>query len=92
MSKYVRTPLRLDTRRRIFYNATFLEPSIEKIKEFLEMYDYMHTIEFAKDVMEYMEIKANNAVEGLNDDLSEIDEAINNKTSISKSKNKELLI
>ena len=56
------------------------------------MYDYMHTIEFAKDAMEYMEIKANNAVEGLNDDLSEIDEAINNKTSIPKSKNKELLI
>ncbi|MBR2786219.1 MAG: hypothetical protein IKD76_01770, partial [Clostridia bacterium] len=68
-----------------------MEPSIEKIKEFLEMYDYMHTIEFAKDAMEYMEIKANNAVEGLNDDLSEIDEAINNKTSIPKSKKQRII-
>lgn len=91
MEKYVRIPLRLDTHRKIHYNAFFLEPDIRRLLELVETYDYMHTIGFAKEAMEYMEIKANNAVEGLNDDLSEIDEAIKNRTSIPTSKKQRII-
>lgn len=91
MYKYMRVPLRLDNHRRIYYDANFIEPSIEALRNFLESYDYMHTLDFAKEAMEYMEIKANNAVEGLNDDLSEIDEAINNRTNIPVTKKQRII-
>lgn len=55
-------------------NEEYLKPYIEDLLEFLDGLDYMNNLEFAKRVMMSQELKANNIIEGITDDLSLIDE------------------
>lgn len=57
-------------------NEEYLKPYIYDLLEFLDGLDYMNNLDFAKKVMMSQELKANNIIEGITDDLSLIDEVI----------------
>lgn len=62
---------------KIYYQDEYLKQYKNDLLEFLDGIDYMRTLGFAKSVMMSEEIQANNNIEGINDDLTEIDDAIN---------------
>ena len=62
--------------RKVHINREYLQPYEEELLSFLEGQDYMQTLKFAKTMMMGQEIKSNNNIEGINDDLSVIDEVI----------------
>ena len=82
MDTYKRVPLRLETHKRIYYNQLFLQKYIKRIENFLEETPSMNTLEFASDALEYKELKANNNIEGITDDIEEIEKAIRNENNI----------
>ncbi len=65
----------------IFWNEDILKQDICNLYNLLSDQDYMRTLKFAKSMMMSQEIKANNAIEGINDDLSIIDEVIKREKS-----------
>lgn len=65
-------------------NSEYLESYKEELLKFLDGQDDMKTLSFAKQVMMSQEIKANNAIEGINNDLSMIDEVIKTRDNTSK--------
>lgn len=82
--------LKLDNTRRLNVNYQYLEPYKDDIMRFLDN-DDMRTLSFAKRAMMSQEIKANNTIEGINDDLSIIDEVIKNKSSLSDREKKRII-
>lgn len=82
--------LKLDSTRRLNVNYQYLEPYKDDIMRFLDK-DDMRTLSFAKRAMMSQEIKANNTIEGINDDLSIIDEVIKNKSSLSDREKKRII-
>lgn len=82
--------LKLDNTRKLIVNYRHLEPYKDDIMRFLDD-DDMRTLSFAKRAMMSQEIKANNAIEGINDDLSIIDEVIKNKSSFSDREKKRII-
>ena len=76
MEKWTRLDLELVTGHRIHMNNDYLEPYKEDLLLFLEDKDYMNNIDFAKNMMMSQEIKSNNTIEGINNDLTIIDEVI----------------
>ncbi len=60
----------------LFYNEEVLKSYEEELLAVLEGQDYMKTLAFAKKMMMGQEIKSNNAIEGIKDDLSVIEEVI----------------
>lgn len=82
--------LKLDSTRRLNVNYQYLEPYKDDIMRFLDN-DDMRTLSFAKRAMMSQEIKANNTIEGINDDLSIIDEVIKNKSSLSDREKKRII-
>ena len=82
--------LKLDKTRKLIVNYRQLESYKDDIMRFLDN-DDMRTLSFAKRAMMSQEIKANNAIEGINDDLSIIDEVINNKSSFSDREKKRII-
>ena len=60
----------------LFLNEEYLKKYREELLEFLEDQDYMKSLSFAKRMMMSQEIKSNNAIEGIKDDLSIIQEVI----------------
>jgi len=61
-------------------NEEYLKPYIYDLIEFLDDLDYMNNLGFAKKLMMSQELKANNIIEGITDDLSLIDEVIGSLT------------
>lgn len=57
-------------------NSEYLKPYKEELLEFLDGLDYMRTLKFARSMMISQEIKSNNVIEGIKDDLSIIDKVI----------------
>lgn len=73
------------------FNDEYLKPYKEEVTAFLNNQDYMNTIDFAKKMMMSQEIKSNNVIEGINNDLSTIDEVIKNKSNLSKRERKRII-
>lgn len=57
-----------------YFNQNYLQRFEEDILFFLKDLDYMKKLEFAKSILNG-EIKANNTIEGVNDDIMEIEKA-----------------
>ena len=80
---YVNTELKLIDGKTIRYNYDYLSYIKEDIESFLSTEKYMKSIRFAKKMMMSQEIKANNSIEGIYDDLKLIDEIIKSKKQLS---------
>ena len=91
MDTYKRFPLRLETHKRIYYNQLFLQKYIKRIENFLEETPSMNSLEFASDALEYKELKANNNIEGITDDIEEIEKVIRNENSIPWNKKERII-
>lgn len=76
MSKWTNLNLKLDAGYSVHINNDFISRYKDELLAFLEDKNYMHTIKFAKSMMMSQEIKSNNTIEGINNDLSVIDEVI----------------
>lgn len=83
--------LRLDEKRRLHVNYDYLEPYKDDVLRFLDGEDKLKTLRFAKRAMMSQEIKANNTIEGIADDLSLIDEVIKNKATLSEIERKRII-
>ena len=66
------------------YNNYYLETYKEELINLLNGLDFMKTMMFARKMMMSQEIKSNNMIEGINDDLSIIDEVIKTRDQNSK--------
>lgn len=71
----------------IFYHEKYLEEQEMDLLKFLDGLDYFKTLDFAQYIMMPEEIKANNNIEGISDDLSVIDKVIENKEKSPRIKN-----
>ena len=80
---YINTELKLIDGKKIRYNNDYLLPIKEDIEKFLDTEKYMSNLRFAKKMMMSQEIKSNNSIEGIYDDLTLIDEVIKNKNQLS---------
>lgn len=75
-------PLEFEPGVPLRYSEGLIAPACEELLELLDGEDYMRSLSFAKKMMMSQEIKSNNTIEGINDDLSVIDEVIKTKSSI----------
>ena len=91
MDTYKRLPLRLESHKRIYYNQLFLQKYIKRIESFLEDTPSMNSIEFAREALEYRELKANNNIEGITDNIEEIECVIRNRENISWNKKERII-
>ncbi len=73
--------LRNEKGRCFFYNKSRIWKIKKEIEALLEEEPFMDDFHFARKMLLSLEIKTNNAIEGLHDDLSNIDEVIENRTS-----------
>lgn len=76
MTKYIKLNLETIQESNIRINNEYLKPFKEELLEFLDGLDYMRTLKFARSMMISQEIKSNNVIEGIKDDLSIIDKVI----------------
>ena len=76
--KNITLNLRLENDHPIYLNIDYLRQYEEELAMFLEDIDYMDTKKFAESVLFNEEIKSNNNIEGINDDLAFIDKVIKN--------------
>ena len=68
--------------RNFYYSAYALKEIIKELEDFLVDEEFMDSKEFAKSVMFTYEIKANNNVEGIKDEVSLIEKVIEDAKSI----------
>lgn len=83
LSAFKRIDLEFETNRYLHLNEDYLAPYIDDLTHFLEKEDSFQNLGFAKKMMMSQEIKSNNLIEGIKDDLDLIDEVIKRKTSLS---------
>ena len=76
---YESTGLLLENKKRIHYNGDYIESDREKLDKFISNMDFMKSIEFANRVMFSTEIKSNNTIEGIYDDISYIEKVISKR-------------
>ena len=76
MAEFIRLNLDTEEGSKIRINYEYLKPFQEELEEFLDGLDYMRTLKFARTMMISQEIKSNNVIEGIKDDLSIIDKVI----------------
>lgn len=91
MNNFDLSYLKLDEKRRLHVNYDYLKPYKDDILKFLDGEDKLKTLRFAKRAMMSQEIKANNTIEGIADDLSLIDEVIKNKATLSEIERKRII-
>ena len=84
MNMYTKLEIKTEEGKNIYYNHDYLYEYKKDLDNFLEDQNNMKNINFAKKMMIGEEIKANNNIEGLQDDLESISNVIGNKTSIDK--------
>ena len=78
---YETTSLLLEKNKKIHYNIDYIEKDKQLINNFLSDIDFMKSLDFAKRVMFSTEIKSNNTIEGIYDDISFIEEVISKHTN-----------
>ncbi len=91
MNSFDLSYLKLDDKRRLHVNYKYLEPYKDDILRFLDGEDKMNSLSFAKHAMMSQEIKSNNAIEGINDDLTLIDEVIRERLALSEVEKKRII-
>ena len=91
MNKVDLSYLKLDDYRRLHVNYNYLNKYKEDILKFLDYNSSIYSLSFAKHAMMSQEIKSNNTIEGITDDLTLIDEVIKNKTMISTVEKKRII-
>lgn len=91
MDSFKRLNLEFATGQKIRYNEAYLEKFCTELVELLSGEDYMRKISFAKRMMMSQELKSNNTIEGINDDLTRIDEVIKKKSSLSEHERKRII-
>ena len=74
--EYMRLNLETNEGTKILVDKEYLKPYEEEIVEFLDGLDYMKELKFARATMVSQEIKSNNVIEGIKDDLSIIKNVI----------------
>lgn len=72
-------------------NEDYIKPFADDLLNILDGQDYMNTLEFARTMMISQELKANNVIEGIKDDLSIIDEVIEQKDNLSETERKRII-
>ena len=92
MNNFIKLDLETINGNNIHLNKDYLKPYQEEIIEFLDGQDYMKTLKFAKSMMMSQEIKSNNSVEGINDNLSIIDKVIQERKSNLSNQTKQRII
>lgn len=92
MTDFVKLNLETEKGNNMYFNRDYLKPYEEELLMFLDGLDYMRTYRFAKDVMKSQEIKANNVIEGIKDDLSIIEEVIRKKRSFLSNETRKRII
>lgn len=75
-------PLKLIDGRYILLNRDLFESEIEDLNYSLERKDFLNNIDFSKKVMFSHEIKNNNNIEGITDDIDSIRDVIERQTQI----------
>ena len=76
MNKFIKLNLETNEGTYIRLNREYIKPQEEELLEFIDGLDYMRTLKFARSMMISQEIKTNNVIEGIKDDLSIIDKVI----------------
>ena len=76
--------LKRDRERQFKIDDSYLEFYMNELASLLDDLDFMKTMMFARKMMMSQEIKANNSIEGINDDLSIIDEVIKTRDQNSR--------
>jgi Fic family protein len=76
MNKFIKLNLETNEGTNVKINREYIKPQEEELLEFLDGLDYMKTLKFARSMMISQEIKSNNVIEGIKDDLSIIDKVI----------------
>ena len=90
--EYIRLNLETSEGTNILVNKEYLKPYEEEIVEFLDGLDYMRELKFARATMVSQEIKSNNVIEGIKDDLSIIDNVITQrKENLSEQERKRII-
>ena len=86
------TKLKMEDGRYLYFNKEYLDFYKQELLNVLNGQDYMQSLKFAKKMMMSQEIKANNTIEGIKDDLSVIDEVIKKiKSPISERERKRII-
>ena len=80
-NKHLKLPLATD-RGNLYFVAEKLQRRIEELELFLQDNKYMNSKEFSKNVLFSHEIKANNNIEGYNDDVGLVCDVISKKIKI----------
>ena len=92
MSNYMKLNLETTEGSNIRINKEYLKPYKEELEEFIDGLDYMKTLKFARSMMISQEIKSNNVIEGIKDDLSIIDKVITQrKENLSERERKRII-
>ncbi len=91
MNNFELSYLKLDNCRRLHVNYNYLNKYKDDILRFLDYDSSIYSLSFAKRAMMSQEIKSNNTIEGINDDLTLIDEVIKNKSMISTVEKKRII-
>lgn len=91
MSTFKNLELEFKDNNYLHLNEDYLAPYKEDLLKFIDGETFFHKLSFAKDMMMSQEIKSNNTIESINDDLSVIDEVIKKKTSISSKERKRII-
>lgn len=76
MAEFIRLNLETEEGSKIRINKDYIKPYEEEVLEILDGQDYMRKLPFARSMMISQELKANNVIEGIKDDLSIIDDVI----------------
>jgi Fic family protein len=82
MSKFIHTNLKTENNH-IIYNYDYLKPYMADLELFLSDKNYMQNKTFAKSMIMPEEIKANNHIEGITDDLTVISDVMRNRNAVS---------
>jgi len=77
-----RLPLKLDDGRRILYKDKCLAELVDDVEYALDNMSFLNDLKFAKKVMFSHEIKNNNNIEGINDDMDSIKNVVENNIII----------
>lgn len=91
MDTFKRLDLEFSNGIKIRYNEKYLSKYCAELAELVSGEDYMRRLSFAKKMMMSQELKSNNTIEGINDDLTVIDEVIKKKTSLSPTERKRII-
>lgn len=74
--------LKLEKDKKLYIDNERIEPLKKELEDFLKEESQMNTFDFSKKVMESLEIKTNNTIEGYLDDIVSIENIIKNSKYI----------